>query len=90
VNNETEMMQKETAVDYGSVKFTGLQEGLPCSNSCALITYPISFVAVFRNPKRRLVGEYLEIHKETPLGFFLGRLFDSSKTNILLFLFFFF
>ena len=70
MNNEPEKIQKEAVVDYGSVKVTGLQKGLPCSNLGALIAYPLSFVAVIRSPNRRLLGNYLEIHKEAPLIFF--------------------
>jgi len=63
-------MQKEAVVDYGSVKVTGLQKVLPCSNSGALITYPLNFVVVFLTPNRRLLGECLVKHKEAPLKFF--------------------
>ena len=65
MNNETE-----------KVKITGLQKSLPSSNSGVLITYPLSFVVVFFSPNRRLMGDYLEIHKEAPLRFFF-RMFYS-------------
>jgi hypothetical protein len=60
VNNETAKMQKEETVDYGSVKVTGLQKSLPCSNSGSLIIYPLSFDVAFRTPNRRLLGDYLK------------------------------
>jgi len=75
VNNEKEKMQKEETVDYGSVKVTGLQKSLPCSNSGSLIIYPLSFVVAFRTPNRRLLGDYLKIRKEAPLRSFLGCFF---------------
>jgi uncharacterized membrane protein YhdT len=66
-------MQKEAVVNYGPVNVTGLQKGLPCWSSGAVTTYPLSFVVVFRTPIRRLLGEYLEIHKEAQLRLFLER-----------------
>lgn len=70
MNNETEQMQKEAVMDCGSGKATGLQKALPCSNLGSLITYPLSFVVVFRTPNRLLLREYLEIQKEAQLRFF--------------------